>query len=139
MIIRILNLVATVLFGLFAYLQFNDFDAEVYVEASRTDAALWVAFYGFVSLLCLLAAFGKRSRIALVVAAICCLVALGICLPGVIKNIKGEEFVITQEQMSPDRSEVELTREFGGALIAFGAVVFLFAQTTGCCGGKKSG
>jgi hypothetical protein len=131
--IKIVSLLGSVAFGLFAYLQFNDFDPDVYVDASRVDAWEWAGFYALISLLFLLAVFGKHSRIALAIGALCCLIQMARTVPGVIENLRGDDFVLTQEQMSPGNTKVELSREFGGALISLAGLAFLFAQTTACC------
>ena len=54
---KILNIVGALLFGLFAWVQANDIDPEVYYRSSSLDAALWLCFYGLIAVLCALALF----------------------------------------------------------------------------------
>ena len=57
---------------------------------------------------------------------VACVIEMIMTGPGLIENLFGEDdFTMTQVSMSAEDPRVELTREFFGALIAFGAVLYL--------------
>ena len=120
---------AFVIFGFFAFVQYNDTDPAVYHEPSVRDAWMWLLFYVFISALCLLGAFRRVPKPALVVAAILCLALMAMTGPGLYENLfKQEEFTLTGSQMAPTRSHIELSREFLGVTIALAAVGLLWWQ-----------
>jgi hypothetical protein len=125
--IKILHLVAAIIFGLFAYFQINDIDPEIYDHPSVVDAALWCGFYAFVAFLFLLRFLGKRVSLPMIIIAILsCSAQLGRTASGIYRNLfVNEHFTLTGSQMSAIQPEVELSREFIGALIVLISLILL--------------
>lgn len=117
------------LFGAFAAFQWNDIDPEVYTNPSRADALYWLLFYAFVALGFIVLCLRKLPLIYFIIAGLCCLVALGMSVSGVVENLTGDRpFTMGQESMSAEDPRVELSREFFGAFIALAAVYFQFRK-----------
>ncbi len=134
------NALALVVFVAFAGVQANDLDPEVYHKPSVIDAWLWFVFYGFVAFLFLLA-LARREWLRcglLVVAVVACGVQMARTAPGVYRNVTGGHFTMGQEGMSAASPEVELSREFFGAVIALAGVGFLGWQRRRWAGVKES-
>ena len=128
---KVLNVLAVVLFGLFAWLQYNDVDEAIYFNASATDAMLWLAFYLLIAIFFVWIFFRPIPRWFLVVGLIACLIEMGRTGPGLFENLFGDrDFTMMQESMSAEDPRVELSREFFGAVIALVAVVFLWWQSS---------
>ncbi len=136
---KILNIVGALLFGLFAWVQANDIDPEVYYRSSSLDAALWLCFYGLIAVLCALALFKPLPKWILKVAALTCLIQIGRTGWGLWINLFGDErFTLIQSRMSAADPRVELTREFLGALIALGALGMLWWEQRKFAGSAPS-
>ena len=118
------------LFGLFAFFQLNDTDPAVYHQPSIIDAWSWVAFYGLISILCVVSIFRSVPKPLLVIAALFCVYEMVTTAPGLYRNFfEAEHFTMTGASMSPTHSEVELSREFFGALIGLAGVGVIWWQT----------
>ena len=114
------------MFAAFAAVQINDTNPAVYHRPSMLDAWSWVIFYGFIAALCAVSIFRRIPRALLIVAAVLCLVEMVRTAPGVYENLfAAESFTMTATSMAAARPEVELTREFFGALITLFAVGYL--------------
>ncbi|MEM7010141.1 MAG: transmembrane 220 family protein [Verrucomicrobiota bacterium] len=125
----IINIVLTLIFALFAWVQREDDNPDVYVNPSTLDVIVWISFYALVSLGFALAAFSIRSKLFYVGVLGFGLVLLVMTGPGLFENLFGsEDFEMMKDSMNPEKPRVELTREFFGALIAMGAIVFLWLQ-----------
>lgn len=124
----ITNGVFVMLFAVAAYLQANDLDPQTYVNPSVADAWTWLLFYGFVSVLFAVSCFKPVPKWVLLIAALFCLVELGRTAAGFFDNLSGGHMEIDQSQMSAARPEVELSREFLGALITLLLLGFLYWQ-----------
>lgn len=129
-VLAVLNVIGILVFALFAWFQVNDIDPAIYHNPSKLDAWLWFAFYALVALLFVAALVSRRVPGWLLgLAAVFCLVEMGRTAPGLFSNLfESESFTMTQESMSAESPQVELTREFFGALIALAAVGFLAWQ-----------
>ncbi|MGC6426392.1 MAG: transmembrane 220 family protein [Akkermansiaceae bacterium] len=126
---KILFAFLALLFGAFAAFQWNDIDPEVYTNPSRADAIYWLFFYALIAVGFLTLCFRKIPFAYFVIAGICCLIAMGMSISGVIENLTGAQpFTLGQESMSAEDPRVELSREFFGALIALAAVFFQFKR-----------
>jgi hypothetical protein len=126
----ILNALGTVAFAFFAWLQREDDNPDIYVDPSRVDISLWMAFYGMVA--CLFAAATIRRRPpgwCFLLVALLGIYHLSGTLPGLLENLRGG-LDIAQHSMSPERAEVELSREFFGTLIALAATILIRRQFT---------
>jgi hypothetical protein len=125
----LVHLVLAAMFALFAWLQRNDLDPAVYDRPSVVDAALWFGFYLLIAALCVWSLLRRVPQWLLTVAAVACLLELATTAPGLWENLFGaRDFTLTQARMSADDPRVELSREFGGALIALGGVAFLWRR-----------
>ena len=121
--LRVVNVVAAVIFGLFSWFQWNDLDPAIYDRPSLTDAVLWGLFYALIGVLFVLTIFRRLPTWLLVLAALFCLVEMGRTAPGLWQNLTGQDdFTMTQVSMSAEDPRVELSREFFGALIALAGV-----------------
>ena len=127
-IVTVVNFFGILLFVFFAYLQHDDNNSEIYANPKLLDVWMWIAFYGLVALLFGLTIWWRVPRLLCLVAFCFCAYKLSITAPGFVTNLTSGHFTLTKAGMSPDRSEVELTREFFGALIALAGVSFLWWQ-----------
>ena len=129
-VFTIANVLLTLVFAYFAWLQHEDDNAEVYVNASVADVWEWIAFYGLVSISFAIAIFNIRPRLLYLGVIAFCLFELVVTGPGLYQNLFGaEEFKLMKNSMSPETPRVELSREFFGALIAMVAIGFLWFQS----------
>ena len=118
-----------VLFVTFAAFQLNDTNPEIYHRPSVIDAWSWVAFYGFIAALFVLSIFRPVPVALLVLGALFCFYEMVTTAPGLYRNLfEAEKFTMTGASMAPSRSEVELTREFFGAVIGLVGLGFLWWQ-----------
>ncbi len=99
---KIFNLFLTLLFALFAAVQFND-----------PDPWGWALMYGFVAAVCGFAAFGRFHAYALYLGLGIALIWMATLLPGFVNWIKMGMPTITGS-MKAESPHVELTREFLG-------------------------
>lgn len=124
---RMFNVAACLLFAVFAWVQSNDIDPEIYYHPSSLDAALWLLFYALIAVLFAVALFRRVPVWILVVAALACAAEMIRTGPGLWENVFGERpFTMTDRSMSADDPRVELSREFFGALIALAGVAMLW-------------
>jgi len=125
----ILNLAGALLFAYFAWLQHDDSDPAIYEHASVIDAWSWIVFYALISLAFVLALFRRFSWILFGVAIAFCLYEMITTGGGVIANLNSAEgFTMTKSSMNPSHPQVELSREFFGAVISLVAIGFLILQ-----------
>ncbi len=90
---------------------------------------MWVAFYALIAVLFGLALLKQRFPWPLYAfAAAFCLYQWIATGPGLIANLVSGDFTMGKSGMNPDHAEVELSREFFGAVIAFSALCFLWFQ-----------
>ena len=121
----------SIMFAVFAYVQLNDTNPEIYHQPSILDAWSWMFFYGFLAVLCIVSIFQRVPRVLLGVAAAFCLVEMARTVPGLYANLfEAEKFTMTATSMTAANPEVELTREFFGALIGLVGVAFLWWQAS---------
>ena len=127
-IFNILNALGLLSFAIFAWLQHEDNNPEIYSNPSFMDVGIWIAFYGLVALLFGLAMRQLFPKPLYLLFAFVCAYHLSVTTPGLITNLASGSFTMTNHSMSPVNPQVELTREFFGALIALVAVGFLWWQ-----------
>jgi hypothetical protein len=114
------------MFAGFAAVQINDTNPAIYHRPSVLDAWSWVFFYGSIAALCAVSIFRRIPPTLLTVAAALCLVEMARTVPGLYENLfVAETFTMTATSMAAVRPEVELTREFFGALIALLGVEYM--------------
>jgi len=114
---KILNIILSILFIVFAYVQIND-----------PDPWLWVLLYGFVAVISGLAAFGKYYKFAIIGGMAICVLGLAFLLPDFLNWINMGTPNIA-ESMKTEKPHIEFVREFLGLGIAFSVLLFHFFQT----------
>ncbi|MEM0968559.1 MAG: transmembrane 220 family protein, partial [Verrucomicrobiota bacterium] len=114
------------IFFLFAGLQWEDDNPEVYANPSMGDVIKWVTFYALVGVLYFWTAFGKLPRLAIFFVMGFALLLLLQSSSGFWANLSSGEFNMTKEAMNPENAPVEESREFFGVLIAIAALLGLF-------------
>ncbi|MDG1433881.1 MAG: transmembrane 220 family protein [Saprospiraceae bacterium] len=113
---KILNILLTILFVLFAIVQMND-----------PDPLLWVVIYGLVAVVSGLAILGKYYKGIVYLGIAVCVIGLGILFPELINWIRMGTPNLA-ETMKTERSYIEFVREFFGLGISLAALVFHFFQ-----------
>ncbi len=106
---RILNLILSILFVLFAALQYND-----------PDPWIWIPIYVYAATLCFLAYRGKQYKKALIAGILVCLayaVYLFLDKDGVLSWARDHEAESLVQTMKATKPWIEESREFGGLLI----------------------
>lgn len=114
---KIIYIVVAGLFLLFALVQWND-----------PDPALWILFYGAMSVIYLL--FVLQNRFAVYLSyfmLIVCVVCMGIILPEIFQWIKDGMPSIVQS-MKATIPTIEYTREFLGLLLSLLACVWVIRK-----------
>ena len=113
---KIINIILTALFALFAFFQWND-----------PDPWLWVSIYGLVAGISAAAIFQKRSKILIYVGIAICLLGLGLLFPELINWVRMGLPNIA-ESMKTEKLYIEFVREFFGLVIVLLALVFHWWQ-----------
>lgn len=114
---KIFNIVLTVIFILFAVVQYND-----------PDPYIWAPIYLFCAWVCGYAAMGKYNKMAILIGLIPISIYMLFYIPDFIDWVKmGMPSIV--ETMKAEKSYVELTREFGGLVICVGVLVFQYFQS----------
>jgi hypothetical protein len=116
MIIKIINVLLTLLFGLFAFFQIND-----------PDAISWVFLYGYVAVMSGLAVF-NRYYLALLVPGIAIFTLYFLYLtPSIVDWLQSDDSLVGVE-MTDAKPYIEQTREAFGLLMGLAALVFHLVQ-----------
>ena len=102
---KIINITFTIIFALFAIVQYND-----------PDPWLWIILYAFVALVSALAVAGIYYKSWIYVGILACLIGMSILLPDFIDWIRNGAESITQS-MKAEKPHIELTREFLGLFL----------------------
>lgn len=114
---KIVNIILAILFVLFAFFQLND-----------PDPILWVSIYLLVAVAAGLLAAGKFYPTFILFLGGVCLYFCASSIPGVIEYITNEDGNTLAQGMSYEYPYIEETREFGGALIALLALVYMYVS-----------
>lgn len=117
MINRIYPALVSLLFLLFAWFQFND-----------PDPLIWVSYYLLLAGLGISQLRGSLRNTWRWLGFGASLVLLFQSAPGLFDFITNQEGYTVMEVMSQDKPWIELSREFGGALIGAVAIYFLKPQ-----------
>ena len=107
----------TLLFAVFAIVQWND-----------PDSIMWILMYVVITALFGLAAFGRYFEIPTLAITGVCLVITLIHVPGLIDFITNDDGIKFSEGMQNTYPYIEKAREFGGALIATLATGWLYLR-----------
>ena len=114
---KILYIVLTVIFVLFAAVQYND-----------PDPYLWIPIYGFCALVCGYAAVGKFNKTAILVGLVPITLYMISYIPAFWDWVKmGMPSIV--ETMKANKPYVELTREFGGLVVCVAALLLVYFQS----------
>jgi hypothetical protein len=113
---KIINIILTILFALFALWQLND-----------PDPWVWVSIYGAIAAISGAAIFGKHNIIIVYIGIAICVIGIGILFPELISWVQMGTPNIA-ETMKTDRPYIEFVREFFGLIISLGALLFHFFQ-----------
>jgi hypothetical protein len=112
---KIVNLLLAVMFMLFAFVQIND-----------PDPLLWIAIYGVMAAICVMAAFRYYIKPMLWILLACFVVYMAILWPGMSEWLgQDDKSVLFDEGMKMQFPYVEESREFLGLLIC---VIVLVVQ-----------
>jgi hypothetical protein len=104
---KIINLVLAVMFLLFAFVQIND-----------PDPVVWILIYGAMAVVCILAAFGHYSRIALALLFVAFVAYAIILVPGFNEWLRQHnKSALFDDIAKMEHLYIEETREFLGLLI----------------------
>jgi Transmembrane family 220, helix len=112
---KIVSLVLALLFALFAGFQYND-----------PDPWLWIGIYGYVAVTGFLAAAGKYWLLAITLGLGAYLAGLVYLAPSVYQWLAHHRDVSLLYGMAPDRPYIEQSREWGGLLIAWLAMLYFY-------------
>lgn len=114
---KIINIILTILFSLFAIVQYND-----------PDPWLWIIFYGFIAIVSAFAAFGKYHKWVLITGLGVAIVWMLSLVPDLIHWIQMGMPTIASS-MKAEAPHIELTREFFGLLLCILTLWFHYKQT----------
>ena len=113
---KVINIILTLLFILFAAVQLND-----------PDPWLWVAIYGLVAGVSGFAIFQKYNKGVVYLGIAICIIGLAILFPELINWMNmGTPNIV--ETMKVERSYIEFVREFFGLAISLVTLLFHFYQ-----------
>ena len=113
---KILNIILTILFVLFAVVQFND-----------PDPYLWILIYGATAAISGFAIVGKYHKIIILSVIGICIIWMATLIPGVIDWVEKGMPSITGS-MKAESPHIEFVREFLGLFIILLALVFHYFQ-----------
>lgn len=113
---KIFNWVLTILFALFAAVQFND-----------PDPIVWVIVYSSVAVISGFAAFGKYNKNVIVTVIGICIIWMLTLVPGVVDWVNEGMPSITGS-MKAESPYIEYLREFLGLFIVLLALFFHYFQ-----------
>ncbi len=111
---KILYIIFTLLFGAFAFFQYND-----------QDWYIWAILYGFVALMSFLAIYDRFNNTVLIPAMIIFILYFIYLVPSIFEWIQSGYSI---DAMSDDRPYVEGAREAIGLLLGLGAMFVLYRK-----------
>lgn len=113
---KIVNIILTILFALFAVVQFND-----------PDPIVWVIIYGTVAVISGFAAAGKYDKNVILTVIGICIIWMLTLVPGVVDWVEKGMPSITGS-MKAESPHVEYLREFLGLFIMILVLLFHYFQ-----------
>lgn len=111
---KILNIILTIIFVLFAIVQYND-----------PDPWAWIALYLFIAVVSGFAIVGRYNRYAILGGLVVCLIWMASLIPDFINWVKMGMPTITGS-MKAEAPHIELTREFLGLVVCIAALTFQY-------------
>ena len=116
---KIVNLVLAVMFLAFAFVQIND-----------PDPILWILIYGVMAVICVLAAFGYSSRLAMVILLVGFLAYSIVFLPGLREWLaQDDRSVLFDDIAKMQHLYIEESREFLGLMICVIVLIIYLVRT----------
>ena len=109
---KIVYIILTLVFGAFAFFQYND-----------QDWYIWMILYGFVALMSFLAIYNRFNNTVLIPAMIIFILYFVYLAPSILEWIQSGQSI---DAMSDERPYVEGTREAFGLLLGLGAMFLLY-------------
>lgn len=113
---KFLNSFLTLIFLLFAIVQYND-----------PDPWGWITLYLFVAVICGFAIFRRYHRYVIIGGLVICFVWMATLIPDFIHWVKMGMPTITAS-MKAEAPHIELTREFLGLVVCISALGFQYFQ-----------
>lgn len=113
---KIVNILLTVLFTLFAVVQYND-----------PDPWAWVGIYGLVAVVSGFAIVGKYQRYLILAGLAVCVIWMATLVPGLAEWI-GQGMPSIAGEMKTEVPYIELTREFFGLLLCGSVLMLHYVQ-----------
>jgi len=113
---KVINIVLTILFAVFAVVQFND-----------PDPWFWVLLYGFIAVISGFAIVGKYYKRAIYIGMAICFLGVVIFYPD-FRDWMNMGSPNIAESMKAEKPHIEFVREFFGLVICFLALLFHFFQ-----------
>jgi hypothetical protein len=117
MISRVISLILALVFTLFAYFQLND-----------PDPAAWVALYACVAMVGFLLFIQKAYQLLTISLLVICGMGILYLAPSVYNWLTNHAEVSLLYGMANDKPYIEESRECGGLLIAFLALLYFYFQ-----------
>lgn len=114
---NIINIILTILFLLFALVQFND-----------PDPFVWIIIYGSVALVSGLAIKNIYNRKVLLIIMTVCLIGSIYYFPGLIELVSDHEFGDLTKTMKAEQPFIEESRESLGLLLSFLALLYHYTE-----------
>lgn len=116
---KIVNLVLAVMFLVFAFVQIND-----------PDPILWILIYGVMAVICVLAAFGYSSRLAMVILLVGFFAYSIVLLPGLREWLaQDDKSVLFDDIAKMQHLYIEESREFLGLVICIIVLIIYLVRT----------
>ena len=114
---KVVNITLSILFLLFAIVQYND-----------PDPWAWIGLYVYVALISAFAVFGKYNKWLMLAGLAVCVIWMLILVPDFI-NWVGMGMPTITGSMKAEAPHIELTREFLGLFVAGSALAFHYHQS----------
>jgi hypothetical protein len=112
---RIIYLLLFLMFSGFALLQLND-----------PDPVLWIALYGYIAILFVMAAFNRYNKILIITALVVYFAGMAYLFPSVIEWMTKEHGKNFMQSMNNEKMYIEESRECAGLAICFACSLLLF-------------
>jgi hypothetical protein len=116
---KIFNIVFALIFLLFAFVQFND-----------PDPILWIAIYGAMAALCIMAVFNRYPQRVYLVLLVLLVGYSTLLIPSVLVWLRQEHLTdLFDEVAKMEHLYIEESREFLGLMICVSVLLFYLVKT----------
>ncbi len=114
---KLVNAILSVIFILFAAVQYND-----------PDPLMWMAIYGMVAVVCAFAIIQSYNKFVMIVGVAFCLIGTLYYFPGLMELFREHEISDLTRKMKADQPFIEKSRESLGLFLAAIVLLFQFGQ-----------